>query len=90
MAEKLGPTEALATLVGPCPVCQNGRLTPTFDGTQTNMLCERCGACWSTCADRVCRVDPELCPGCALRARCSEARLRYAEAATGEVAADPR
>jgi hypothetical protein len=71
---------ALAALVGPCPVCHNGRLTATFDGVQTNLLCERCGACWRPDVDCVRRVDPAACPGCPLVDTCAEARRRWAEA----------
>ena len=92
MTERNAVLAALAALVGPCPVCRNGRFTPVFDGVQTNMLCEECGACWHPCADLICRVDPEVCPGCDLRPVCTEARTRYQRALAGswpeEVAAD--
>ena len=65
----------LASLVGPCPECGNGRFQAVSDGELTNLLCMRCGTCWHPEVSSVQRVDPAGCPGCASRPVC-EAGLR--------------
>ena len=65
----------LASLIGPCPACGNGRLRPVSDGELANFLCETCGACWHAERDRVSQVDASTCPGCAHRSICLAARL---------------
>ncbi len=68
----------LARLVGPCPQCGNGRLMAVSDGELTNMLCTECGACWHPEMERVHRVDPQICPGCAARAACQPSPVAVA------------
>ena len=60
----------LASLVGPCPECGNGRLETVFDGALTNLLCRECRACWHPEVALVHRVDPLGCAGCGSRSIC--------------------
>ena len=70
----------LASLIGPCPDCGNGRLQAVFDGDSTNFLCTNCGDCWHPELAWVHRVNPTTCPGCASREVCT---------ATGGSVAEP-
>lgn len=68
----------LAKLIGPCPDCGNGRLTPAVDVEGTaNFLCLECGCCWHAELEWSRRVDPLTCPGCDARAVCEAARRPY-------------
>ncbi|HET7721964.1 MAG TPA: hypothetical protein VFK43_18480 [Acidimicrobiales bacterium] len=53
-----------------CPECGNRRLQPVGPVAPTNLLCHRCGACWTRDGDEVSRVDPVTCAGCGSRRLC--------------------
>ncbi|HVM01316.1 MAG TPA: hypothetical protein VM263_01500 [Acidimicrobiales bacterium] len=74
-------TRMLAGRIGPCPNCGNGRLTPVFDGEETNFVCEHCGCCWHVGLGWIDRVNPATCPGCPRRRVCSASSVPYGEAA---------
>jgi len=63
-------TQFLASIVGPCPICGNGRLRAVFDGELTNFLCIQCKVCWHGELASVRRVDPATCAGCPSRVVC--------------------
>jgi hypothetical protein len=70
----IASTKVLASVVGPCPICGNGRLRAVFDGELTNFLCIQCKACWHGDLTWVRRVEPATCPGCPSQPVCLAAR----------------
>ena len=72
-------TRMLAGRIGPCPTCGNGRLSPAFDGEETNFLCQECGSCWHLALGWVDRVNPQTCPGCPERPVCESALVPFGE-----------
>jgi len=74
---------SLASLIGPCPECGNGRLSAVSDGELTNFICRTCGSCWHPELDWVHRVNPATCPGCSQREICLSPRRRYGTGAIG-------
>lgn len=67
----------LASVIGPCPNCGNGRLQAVSDGELTNFVCTTCGSCWHPELDWVNRINPTTCPGCPERATCLGAGVPY-------------
>ena len=73
-AELMAPVGPVGTAAA-CPGCGSERTVWVRAGSQDNLLCKTCGACWhSGPADGpATRVNAAACAGCGLRAVCSAA-----------------
>jgi len=55
-----------------CPVCHTPDLEVVLDGSGVNFHCTGCVRCWHLELNRVIRIDPATCSGCAHARACTD------------------
>ncbi|MCZ7536810.1 MAG: hypothetical protein M5T61_13525 [Acidimicrobiia bacterium] len=75
----------LGTLVR-CPECHSTELEVVLDGCNVNFYCASCIRCWHIELNRVVRIDPATCYGCAHVNECS---ARFASDHRAEIESSP-
>ncbi len=69
-----------------CPECHSAELEVVLDDCDVNFYCAACSRCWHLELNRVVRIDPATCYGCAHKSECAP---RFAADHSTGVAASP-